>query len=483
MWKVLALSVLSAAALVDGALLGPRPAALPAALRGPSVSTDTFEQKLDHFSPSDRRTWKQRYVSWVGANAADGPAFILLSGQEPIHSQMQLMNSFAAKIGDSLQGRSFHLEHRFYGESRPTGDLKLESLRYLSQDQAVADIAYFIAYLRKQALIPEQSKVVLYGGAYAGNLATWARLKYPHLVHAAVASSAPLLAKVDFPEYIDEVMKKLEQYGDKQCADVVRDVVDYVDAESKTSAGIQGLVDTFKLCKPFGDKPWDVDMLFNRIATVPASTVSSINVDPNYDIVGEVCHLLREGTTPKSKAERLAEAGGFGMSDDKLCETISYADSIAGAQKENWGEAVDQDGDQIYDRPSLYQSCTEQGVFTTLAHWKGHYPLELSLQKCQDVFGPDFDKQLLEKAVRRTNQEFGGNAPDVRRVVFVRGEIDPYNVLGVRDDLEDMEPVITIAGMAACADVHAASRQDTQAVTEARTLITQQLTKFLAMTD
>ena len=62
----------------------------------------------------------QQYVSWVGAKAGDGPTFILLGGQEPVR-QLDLMHSFAKDISDSLQGRSFYLEHRFYGDSRPTG--------------------------------------------------------------------------------------------------------------------------------------------------------------------------------------------------------------------------------------------------------------------------------------------------------------------------------------------------------------------------
>ena len=47
------------------------------------------------------------------------------------------------------------------------------------------------------------NKWVSFGGSYPGMLAGWFRVKYPELVHAAVASSAPVHAKLDMAGYND----------------------------------------------------------------------------------------------------------------------------------------------------------------------------------------------------------------------------------------------------------------------------------------
>ena len=44
-------------------------------------------------------------------------------------------------------------------------------------------------------------------------LSGWARFKYPHLFHAAVSSSSPLLAQVDFPQYAEVVRADLATSG------------------------------------------------------------------------------------------------------------------------------------------------------------------------------------------------------------------------------------------------------------------------------
>ena len=76
--------------------------------------------------------------------------------------------------------------------------MSVKNLRYLSSEQALADLAAFSAAMSEQHALPEGTKWVAFGGSYPGSLAAWYRLKYPHMVHAAVSSSAPLFAKTNF---------------------------------------------------------------------------------------------------------------------------------------------------------------------------------------------------------------------------------------------------------------------------------------------
>lgn len=64
--------------------------------------------------------------------------------------------------------------------------------------QALADIANFIKGMTEAFELPKDTKWILIGCSYGGRLAALARLKYPHLIHGAVASGPALIATADY---------------------------------------------------------------------------------------------------------------------------------------------------------------------------------------------------------------------------------------------------------------------------------------------
>ncbi|GAY58692.1 hypothetical protein CUMW_188930 [Citrus unshiu] len=66
------------------------------------------------------------------------------------------------------------------------------TLGFLSSTQALADCAQLITDVKRN-LSAENCPVIAIGGSYGGMLASWLRLKYPHIAIGALASSAPIL--------------------------------------------------------------------------------------------------------------------------------------------------------------------------------------------------------------------------------------------------------------------------------------------------
>jgi hypothetical protein len=76
-------------------------------------------------------------------------------------------------MAKNLSGLMIYTEHRYYGNSRPTENLKLENLEWLSIDQALADLANFIIFIKEKFPEVRNSKVILTGCSYSGTIATW----------------------------------------------------------------------------------------------------------------------------------------------------------------------------------------------------------------------------------------------------------------------------------------------------------------------
>lgn len=89
------------------------------------------------------------------------------------------------------------VEHRFYGQSLPFGNssFKLENMKYLTSEQALSDLAYFINAVNVNKMYGVNGNPwITIGGSYPGAMSAWFRYKYPHLTIGAIASSAVVQA-------------------------------------------------------------------------------------------------------------------------------------------------------------------------------------------------------------------------------------------------------------------------------------------------
>ena len=162
----------------------------------PNIDLDQFKEGkfdniVDHFNYLDDRTYQQRY--WKSDQYWDGkgPIFLYICGE--YRCTVPNTRLYPFMVGSQYNAQFLVLEHRFYGESQPMEDWSLASLRYLSSEQGLADLAYFIGKINENNV-----EVVVVGGSYPGAMSAWFRSRYPHLAVASWASSAVVQPIVDF---------------------------------------------------------------------------------------------------------------------------------------------------------------------------------------------------------------------------------------------------------------------------------------------
>ena len=129
-------------------------------------------------------------------------------------------------------------------------------MKWLSSRQALADIAQFHPYILENYGLSEKNRWIAFGGSYPGMLAGWLRMKYPDKVHAAVASSAPVQARVNMRGYNDIIAQSLQAKivgGSDACAEQTREAFATVGLNLKSAAGRQFLYDLFDICIPAAD--------------------------------------------------------------------------------------------------------------------------------------------------------------------------------------------------------------------------------------
>ena len=179
------------------------------------------EQTLNHFTDNQdrvQRLWSQRYYEDKTLWGGNGfPIFLSLGGEGPAYGAP---GGLQRELALQHQAALITLEHRFYGESRPTDDMSSEALRHLSAEEALADAARFIQWW-SESHTTLNSTWIAFGGSYSGQLASWLRLRYPRSVGGAVAYSAPILSQLDFYSYNQVVTDVVADFGGADCVSLV----------------------------------------------------------------------------------------------------------------------------------------------------------------------------------------------------------------------------------------------------------------------
>ncbi len=190
-------------------------------------------QLVNHFTPTDNRTFSQRY--WVVPDYYDprsGPVFMYICGEYTCDGVMQ-ERLFPVMVASQQKALIVVLEHRYYGLSQPLGNdsLKTSNLVYLTVEQALADLAYFINWVKQNNTnykIGANSKWISLGGSYPGALSAWLRLKYPNLVVGSLASSPVIYDILNFPEFDYQIYLSANKSGSR-CPATVQNLTKYVE--------------------------------------------------------------------------------------------------------------------------------------------------------------------------------------------------------------------------------------------------------------
>ncbi|OWK61121.1 Lysosomal Pro-X carboxypeptidase [Lonchura striata] len=437
---LLLLPLLGAAGALPAPLRRHRRAALPV---GPYL-TRYLSQQIDHFGFDENRTFQQRYLLADQHWKKDSGPILFYTGNEGDIEWFCNNTGFMWDVAEELNAMLVFAEHRYYGESLPFGNESFSDskhLNYLTSEQALADFAVLVEYLKTTIAGAQHSPVIAIGGSYGGMLAAWFRMKYPHVVVGALAASAPIWQFADLVPcgtFFNIVTNDFKKSG-KGCSESIRNSWNAINHLSSTDAGLQWLSNTFHLCSPLKTlqdaavlKNWLSETWVNLamvnypykadfLQPLPAWPIQAVNLYYNY--TGEALCLDVSQTATKS----LGEMGWY------------------------------------------YQACTE-------------IVMPLCTDGVHDMFEPqkwDFDA-LSEECYRMWGVRprlswilsmYGGkNISSHSNIIFSNGVLDPWSAGGVTQNISNSLVAVVIPDGAHHLDLRSRNPLDPKSVQQARAM-------------
>ncbi|XP_073405233.1 thymus-specific serine protease [Dendrobates tinctorius] len=432
-----------------------------------------FTQPLDHFNRRNNDTYKQRY--WINEEFwkhPDGPIFLFIGG-ESAESEFSVLAGEHVELAQKHHALVVSLEHRYYGASINQDGLTLEAIRFLSSQQALADLASFHLFISQKYNLTQKNTWICFGGSYPGSLSAWFRMKFPHLVYAAVASSAPVRAKLNFTDYNKVVAQSLSDPvigGSTKCLDKVRESFQAVDSILHSGKVSQLEID-FYSCLPL-QAPKDYAEFVSNLADIFMGAVQYNMETPGSD-VRKICDRI---IGAESAYEGLRIVNSMYMDYLGLkCVDNSHEKTLSDLRNTQLNPVG------VGERQWYYQTCTEFGYYQTCEDVSCPFSplitLKSQLDLCTEIFQIPAESVL--KSVEFTNEFYGADHPKSSRIIFVNGDIDPWHALSVLKNQSRSEIAIFINGTAHCANMGSSRPSDPPALQKAREEIASKIEEWL----
>ncbi|KAI0762442.1 peptidase S28 [Fomes fomentarius] len=376
----------------------------------------TFTQPLDHFSDTGL-SFEQRY--WVSDRhyQAGGPVIVFETGESSGTSRIPILDTGIIDIlANATNGLGVILEHRYYGKSVPVQNFTTDSLRWLSNEQAAADSANFLANVKfpniSADLTAPGTPWIYYGGSYGGARAAHMRVLYPDLVYGAISSSGVTHATVVDWRYFDII----RQYAPADC---VAQVVTTIDEVDRLLLGTNETRDAIK--KVFGLNGISYDPDFASLLSSPLGGWQGTNWDPaiNSTGFGRFCDAL-------------------GTPDSETVETVFSSGCPVAQQDQCFGSITDK---EFYEQTDLsqtwrlwnFQVCTQWGFLMTPPP-NPKIPRiisklitkEYAALTCTLAYAPGEQFAIPEWPDVQSVNKLGGYSIAADRLAIIDGEADPW---------------------------------------------------------
>ncbi|KAM7251034.1 hypothetical protein ACFE04_022917 [Oxalis oulophora] len=394
-----------------------------------------LSQRLDHFSfSSSLPNFSQRYLvnddNWVGPTRR-GPIF-MYCGNEGDIEWFAANTGFLWEIAPLFGAMLLFPEHRYYGESMPYGSIEeayrnATTLSYLTAEQALADFAVLITDLKRN-LSAEGCPVVLFGGSYGGMLASWMRLKYPHIAIGALASSAPILQFEDIvpPETFYNIVSNSFKRESTSCFNTIKESWDALESVGRKNDGLKKLMTTFHLCRDLKNTYDLADWLesaYSYLAMVNYPYPSDFLMPLPGHPIKEVCKKIDGSPDGSNILERVFQGINIYYNYTGEVDCFELDDDPHGMDGWNW------------------QACTEMVMpMSSNRNTSMFPPYDFNYSSYQEECWKDYQvvprprwitTELGGHDIETVLKQFGSN------IIFSNGLLDPWSGGSVLNNISD----------------------------------------------